>query len=534
MNKAIILARVSTERQSLDEQRDQLIKAAMSRGYDTDSIIVIQNKESGIKLSEEEREGINEMKTRIEADKSIDCVFIWELSRLSRKANVLYSVRDYLQSHRIQLICLNPAFVTFTDEFLLDTTANMIFGLFSSLAENEMQIKKDRFERAKLANVRENKFNGGPKVKFGYKLDESNKYVIDEDEAEIVRLIYHLCGDLRYSQRQIYNELKARGQKMAYATIRIMLIEECYTGKKCIPYGHTSKYERQYPAIVTEEQFAKCQAVRKMNFKDMKACSTIHIGGKVVKCPECGNSMVAHGGTFHASYRCNTHARMKVQDKQCYNTCNINIWVLDSLLWQVARSEWQKHMRQRSKDEQRELIDDSKNLRKKIETANKEMAKIETRLKRNRDAWILGDLGDQEYEANKILISEKKDALAASISSLSAHLKNNEEQLELIDQNKALSVDQIKEIINKTWRENDKQKMHEIVQKFITKAIVEYADEAQRDKLITLYLANGTEQHYIKKFQKREVHRVAYNKERREWIVIDDDVHFMYQYRNWD
>ena len=168
------------------------------------------------------------------------------------------------------------------------------------------------------------------------------------------------------------------------------------------------------------------------------------------------------------------------------------------------------------------------------ETANKEMAKIEIRLKRNRDAWILGDLGDQEYEANKILISEKKDALAASISSLSVHLKNNEEQLELIDQNKALSVGQIKEIINKTWRENDKQKMHEIVQKFITKAIVEYADEAQRDKLITLYLANGTEQHYIKKYYKREVHRVAYNKERREWIVIDDDVHFMYQYRNWN
>lgn len=531
--KAIVLSRVSTEKQSLESQTEQLVNEAKRRGYNDSDIIIIQKKESGIKLSEEEREGINELKQYIEAG-GINCVFIWEISRLSRKANVLYSVRDYLQQKRVQLICMNPAFVTFTDDFQLDTTANMVFGLFSSLAENEMQVKKERFRRGKMAVAIDNRFSGGAYVKFGYKLDETKHYVIDEDEAETIQLIYHLCGDLKYSIKQIYKELHSRGINVSLGIIRNVLIEECYTGKKCVPVGSTCKYERQFPAIVTEEQFEKAKVTRKENIRATKVNEHIRFGKKILRCAECGSAMVPHGRSGHADYRCNVKSRQGYQERECTSTCTIEISIMDSLLWQVARTEWQNYMRQRSKDEQKELVEENKSIKQKIATAEKEMAKIETRLKRNRDAWILGDLDDPEYEANKLSINEKKNALAASISSLQLHLKNNEEQLERIESNKSLTVQQIKDIINATWKENDLKTMYEIVQKFIVKATVEYADEAQKDKLITLYLANGIEQHYIKKYYKREVHRVAYNKDTCRWIVIDDDVHFMYQYRTWE
>lgn len=532
--KAIVLSRVSTEKQSLESQTEQLVNAAKQRGYNDSDIVIIQNKESGIKLSEEEREGIIELKARIEADRAIDCVFIWELSRLSRKANVLYSVRDYLQSHHVQLVCLNPAFVTFTDDFMLDTTANMVFGLFSSLAENEMQVKKERFRRGRIANANDNKFAGGARVKFGYKLDDTKHYVIDEDEAETIRLIYHLCGDLKYSQRQIYRELRDRGIKIAFATIRIVLLEEAYTGKKCVPFGATSKYERQFPAIITQEEFDKAYSTRRGNLKDTKTNATLHMGKKIIRCACCGSAMVPHGANAHAGYRCNIKMRQGYQDTHCDSSATINIWVMDSLLWQVARTEWQNFMRQRSKQEQRELIDENKSIKQKIAVAEAELEKIEVRQQRNLDAWILGDLEQSKYEANKLSINEKKNSLAASISTLRLHLKNNEEQLERIESNKALSVQQIKDIINRTWQEHDLKTMYEIVQKFIAKATVEYTDEREKDKLITIFLTNGIEQHYVKVYHKKEIHRVAYNHETHEWMSIDEQVHFIYQYKTWE
>jgi DNA invertase Pin-like site-specific DNA recombinase len=55
MKKAIVMIRVSTEKQSLDEQSLQLKERAKQDGYKTSEIEIIEEKESGIKLSDEER-----------------------------------------------------------------------------------------------------------------------------------------------------------------------------------------------------------------------------------------------------------------------------------------------------------------------------------------------------------------------------------------------------------------------------------------------------------------------------------------------
>ena len=52
MGKAILLVRVSTERQSFDAQEQELFQLALSDGYAESDIIPICEKESGIKLKE--------------------------------------------------------------------------------------------------------------------------------------------------------------------------------------------------------------------------------------------------------------------------------------------------------------------------------------------------------------------------------------------------------------------------------------------------------------------------------------------------
>ena len=96
MGKVIILSRVSTESQNLEQQTQEILKQVYKDGYTDEDIIIIEDKESAIKLSEEERNGINRLKMYIESNTKIDSIYIYELSRLSRRQKVLFSLREYL------------------------------------------------------------------------------------------------------------------------------------------------------------------------------------------------------------------------------------------------------------------------------------------------------------------------------------------------------------------------------------------------------------------------------------------------------
>lgn len=143
MGKAILFIRVSTEQQHLESQEDTLKRAAVADGYREEDFIIIGKKESAIKLDEDNRQGLQELKKQL-SEGDIDCIYIFELSRLSRKPMVLYSIRDQLLDARVQLKCLNPAFTLLNSERTgFDNTASLIFSLFGAMAEQEMIEKRN-------------------------------------------------------------------------------------------------------------------------------------------------------------------------------------------------------------------------------------------------------------------------------------------------------------------------------------------------------------------------------------------------------
>ena len=76
MKKVIVLSRVSTEDQDLTQQTDEVLKEVYKDGYTDSNIIIIEDKESAIQLSEEERHGLNKMKEYISTNPNINYVFI--------------------------------------------------------------------------------------------------------------------------------------------------------------------------------------------------------------------------------------------------------------------------------------------------------------------------------------------------------------------------------------------------------------------------------------------------------------------------
>ena len=164
MKKAVLFVRVSTEKQTLESQIEALKRSASVDGFGDSDIIVIAKKESGVKLKEAEREGLNELKDVIEKN-DVDCVYIFELSRLSRDPMTLYSVRDKIfRNNKVQLKCLKPSFTLLEepDRTKLDTMGSLVFSIFGCFAEQEVVEKKERFHRGKGQKAIEDREYQGP------------------------------------------------------------------------------------------------------------------------------------------------------------------------------------------------------------------------------------------------------------------------------------------------------------------------------------------------------------------------------------
>lgn len=257
--KAILLIRVSTEAQDLVQQREQVVDAAKRDGYD--DLILIEDKESAVKLSEEERNGLNRLKDTIEHDSSVSAVYAYEISRISRRPDVVFSIRNFLIDHHIQLIILNPYFKMLKDDGTLSETSNIFFGIFASMAENEGYIRKARLKRG-VEKKKAMGYHAGGQVMFGYKTEKTDngyKYVLDHNEAPLVVRIFneYVNGkSMRLLTRELQEEGYFKGIKFLTAVQEVydILHRDCYCGKR-----------KGMPAIVSVAQYEKSVEMRKNN-----------------------------------------------------------------------------------------------------------------------------------------------------------------------------------------------------------------------------------------------------------------------------
>lgn len=264
--KAIGLIRVSTAVQDLQQQTDAVKSEILKDGYSEEDIIFIKDKESAVKLSEEERQGLNKMKECIEKDPSINCVYVYELSRLSRQPGVLYSIRDYLISHNIQLVVLKP-YIRLLEDGKLSQSASIMFSVFGALAEQEGYLRKERCSRGKRRVQLEGKSLGNW-LPLGYTTDSERHIIVDKEKAKLVEKIFNMCAYENKSTAVIARELTETGEFPTLTTVHghassilNILHNTAYIG--IAPYNKIKKRENfnQYPRIISDELFNMAQTV---------------------------------------------------------------------------------------------------------------------------------------------------------------------------------------------------------------------------------------------------------------------------------
>lgn len=319
--KAIAVLRVSTENQQIDDQRDELFDFIKSQGYD-DIIPIEAIGASAVKLNDRYMYMIQRIKDTISADKDVNAVFVWHLNRLGRNDVVLMGMKEFFIKNHIQFICKNPYLKLLNEDGSVNSGMELAFSLFATMSKQEVDERSAKFKRAKTSMSRKGKYIGGHTIKYGYAVDENGFFVENEEESNVVRTLFDLYSTEKYSTYTLAKEMQERGFDVTDNMINKTLRCRAYIGEE------TSESGMHYPAIISKELFDRCEEVRKSNKIVMKRTEVVHLGAKLIKCPECGATCTSNS----KHYVCCRHTH----HGQCSNGFALRREVADELLYRFA------------------------------------------------------------------------------------------------------------------------------------------------------------------------------------------------------
>lgn len=321
-DKAVIWGRVSTVYQELETQVDEMIDKAVDDGYKRENLIVIKGKgASARKQNELYKQEVEELLNTLMEDSAVNCVYVWEVSRLARAELPFFRMKDYIVTHKIQLIVKTPSIKLFDDDGTLNLGQEVILNLLVTLAKQEMEIKEKRFARGKARNKAEGKYNGG-RIKLGYMLDETKHFVRNPNTDYLVERIFSAYINSEKSVDGIYRELVdlgiyhpkpnvTNGNKQMNAILK----DRAYIG------------ENGYPRIIDDESFEAAQAKMATHPKRHKA-KDIYFCHSILKDAETGYTLIADRGAV-------LYAMNLVRPRYflSMNACDMVCWFTASFLY---------------------------------------------------------------------------------------------------------------------------------------------------------------------------------------------------------
>ena len=470
--KCLVMVRVSTESQRLEDQHREMEVFCAGEGYD--EIVFVEDKgASAIKLNDSYRMMISQVREEIEKDPTIRCFAVWELSRAFRNELVFQQVKQFLVERKVQFLVKNPYLKLLNPDGTVNPGMEIAVTLMTTLAKQEMELKKERFKRAKDSMRKKGMYTGGPTVKFGYRVGEGGYIVIDEEDSKLVRLIFEMYATGQWSVRKLYDELVERGYKINYHLINRMVADRSYI-------------EGRYPRMISQELWDRCEEVRRKNFLSIPKGKRYCFGSGIFRCSVCGNQMVADA----YQYRCRKHKRYSAPP-HCDNNLTIRIDNMDGLLWFVAVQEETKYRFRMDSEKRGEFEKEIEVMKEKVDATRKKLSSLSEKRSRIAELYEEGYITreDMKKRQNKTLSEERiyNDTileLEEKIEGVLTLLRANE--------NEVPSPDYMKDVYLGVLRESEIKEMDLIVKKQIrsvTSSRTEFNDRksAQLIEIETMY-----------------------------------------------
>ena len=241
---------------------------------------------------------------------SFDLIITKEITRFARNTldSILYT-RELLE-HGVGVFFQNDNINTFDEDSELRLT------IMSGIAQDELRKLSSRVKFGHQQAIKNGVVLGNSRI-FGYRKDKG-RLVIDEEEAEMVRLLFDLYSSGNYSMKQIENIFWEKGyrnhngNKIAHTTMSGMIANPKYKGyyvgnkvrvvdlfskkQEFLPPDKWVMYKDEtgnvVPAIVSEGVWNLANEVLKRRSEDVKnrqgVCNHPNIFTGKLFCTHCG------------------------------------------------------------------------------------------------------------------------------------------------------------------------------------------------------------------------------------------------------
>lgn len=355
-----IYARVSTEDQaktgySLQDQASQCRKKLLSLGLSN----IQEYIDDGYSGEFLDRPALSQLRDDLRA-KRIKMVLVYDPDRLSRNLTNQLIIADEIEKYGAKLDFI-------TGSYDASPEGRLFFSMRGAIAEFEKEKIRERSLRGKRAKVMSGKPLFG-KEPFGYSCDrEASKYIINEQEAETVRLIFRLYIDNMCGVQHLHSQLRnmgivtRSGKPFGISVLQRILSNEMYAGtkwafqkyqknigqkkRKVIARDISEWVSIEVPAIIDKETFQKAAALKLQNKATSKRNAKYeYLLNSMIKCPRCGYAM--HGIRFpkrqekdYVYYVCTAHINgVECDNRRCVPCAELEEYVWDYIVTMFRKS----------------------------------------------------------------------------------------------------------------------------------------------------------------------------------------------------
>jgi len=507
-----IYARVSTglqvnEGTSLDGQIELCLKKAYELEFTKDEIKIY--KEEGMTGEDVDRPALNRLRNDVSLGLTSH-IICTHPDRLSRDLTDKLIVCREFEKHGVQLIFVDT-------EYGNTPEGQLFFNMQSVIAQYELAQIKKRTVRGRLDTVRKKQKVMPMRVApFGYDFSDG-QLLINEREAEFVKLIYDWYVFDRLTMRQIGEKLcelgcyPKRGENKHWnaSSIRRILTSEIYVGRyyynkrkfqklrgektpggkprRKYEYRDRSEWiEVEVPAIIDEALFEMAQQQKGRNKKTFSGhVKHEYLLRSLLKCGNCGHAWVSttypgdHGKTYPV-YRCNNKYPRKYGniDIQGCDTRTIRADMLDEYVWnQIKELVLNPDVFLQASQKQEDAATGT--LRKTLAAIEKQIAGKEKEKEKIKRMFILEVISEDEMRSDVARINREIERLQVEAKRYEDLLNARTRNLRSIDIVNRM-INTIKQSIES--KEGDKKALsfrekRNILEMLVNEIIIEFQGE---------------------------------------------------------
>ena len=261
-----------------------------------------------------------------------DTIVCWKSDRLSRGMYPAAALMEVVEAHQIRL------------EAVLDAIDMKTFGLMAAIGKIELDNFRERSTMGKRGTAKQGRAPTG-RLPYGYRIGDDGRPEVIEEQAEVVRRIFHMYvhEDMRaYSiaVRLTDEEIPTQTGKLTWLQSRVhhILGNATYTGSWVYgKYRHVSTedgmnvydqprdtwIEIPVPQVIDDKTWERAQKLKKQrSIKAKRNTKVLYLLQHLLKCGECGRNFHTRASWTTTSVRKGKAYTYELTTPRRYYMCN--------------------------------------------------------------------------------------------------------------------------------------------------------------------------------------------------------------------